>query len=135
MNNTSAPSRFKKVLIIDDDELDLYVSQRIINSSLFAETVVTATSVKDAMHYLKSNNTAGKRPDFIFLDLNMPEKNGLDFLNEYAEFLNGEKPTCTIALLMNVVNSDDAATSKAKMHPLVQRVIEKPLTVEKLRSI
>jgi CheY-like chemotaxis protein len=126
---------FKKVLIIDDDEVDLYVSKRVIKESAFAEEIVTAGSVNDAMEYLISHDSPDGFPDFIFLDLNMPGQTGLDFLNEYSFFAKEKKRTCCIALLMNVVNSGHADTQKAKKHPLVNYVFEKPLSADKLKTI
>jgi len=127
--------RFNKVLLIDDDDLDIYLSKRIISNAAFAEEVVTANSVKSAMDYLEKNSNGGSLPDFIFLDLNMPGQNGLDFLNEYAAFEKKNKSSSTIALLMNVVQSEEAETRNAKSHPLVKYVFEKPLTETMLKSI
>lgn len=127
--------RFKKVLILDDDELDLYVTKRILNSAPFAEILITTTTVKDAMDYLRHNTTNGSLPDFIFLDLNMPGQNGLDFLNEFSELSKGHHINCPVALLMSVMNSTDAVTRQAKTHPLVKYVFEKPLTAAHLISI
>ena len=126
--------RFKKVLILDDDEIDLYVSNRVLKSSLFANEVITATSVKDAMDYLR-NHASGSFPDFIFLDLNMPGQNGLDFLYEFSELIKEKKISCPVALLMSVMNSPDPVTKKAREHPLVKYVFEKPLTDELLKRI
>jgi len=135
MKNASAPSKFKKVLVIDDDELDIYVSKRIIKNSSFADVVITTTTVKDAMDYLMHNSTLNALPDFIFLDLNMPEQNGLDFLEAFADFAKEKNVNCTIALLMNVVQTENTITKKAKSHPLVKYVFEKPLTEEMLKRI
>lgn len=127
--------RFKKVLIIDDDEFDVYVSKRIIKSSDFTEVLITTATVKDAMDYLANNHTNGTLPEIIFLDLNMPGENGLDFLNRFSVFAEEEKISCIIALLMNVVQTEDPVTKQAKVHPLVNYIFEKPLTVENLKSI
>lgn len=126
--------RFKKVLILDDDMFDLYISKRIISENSFAETTVTVSSVNEAMEYLTLNKAEDTLPDFIFLDLNMPGKTGLDFLREYAAIIKEMKPAI-IALLMNVVKSDDDDTKIAKEHPLVSYIFEKPLSAEKLRSV
>lgn len=129
-------SRFKKALIVDDDELDIYVSRRIMKSSSFADVVITTTTVKDALDYLAHNTSEGSAPEIIFLDLNMPGQNGLDFLEQYVSLsLKNKNQTATVALLMNVTNAEDVITRKAKMHPLVKYVFEKPLTGEMLRSI
>ncbi|CAN5432568.1 response regulator [soil metagenome] len=127
--------QFRKVLLIDDDELDLYVSKRVLKSSSFAEVIITTNTVNDAMHYLINNNITGSLPDFIFLDLNMPGQNGLEFLKEYEVFARKHQTSCIVALLMNVVETQNPDTLHAKSHPLVKYVFEKPLTEKKLKSI
>jgi len=127
--------QFRKALLIDDDELDLYVSKRVLKSSSFADVIITTNTVKDAMDYLVHNSTTASLPDIIFLDLNMPGKNGLDFLKEFEVFAKKQNVFCKIALLMNVVETGNPETQVAKSHPLVKYVIEKPLTEKKLKAI
>jgi len=125
--------RTKKIMIIDDDDVDTYLSKRILSDNDFTREIVTASSVKEAMDYLNVHKSGF--PDVIFLDLNMPGQNGLDFLEAFNRLSTQEKKSTNIVLLMNVVNSNDEMTKKATAHPLVQHVIEKPLTGEKLGNI
>jgi len=123
----------KKVMIIEDDEVDTYLAKRVLSDNFFAREVVAASSVKEGMEYLSDHKK--DFPEIIFLDLNMPEQNGLDFLDAFSAFTSPEKNSTKVILLMNVVNSSDEVTLKASSHPLVRQVIEKPLTEDKLRSI
>ena len=132
--NESQNSRYKCVLVIDDDEMDRYVTRRILIQEGFADEVLLAKSTDEAMDMLKSRAGMTNEPDFIFLDLNMPEKNGLDFLSEYSSWQD-TGASCPVAMLMNVVNSPDEDTTKVRQHALVKWLIEKPLTREKLREI
>lgn len=124
----------RKLLIIDDDDVDTYVSKRIIEEQSFAGTVVTASSVKEAMEYLKKT-PAAESPDYIFLDLNMPGQSGLDFLKEFEAQQKGKSHTPIIVLLMNIVSGEHPEMDLAKAHPLVNHVIEKPLTAAKLKQL
>ena len=47
-------NHFDKVLVIDDDEVDLYITGRIIDSSGFPKEVIKKTSVDSAIEYLNS---------------------------------------------------------------------------------
>ncbi len=127
--------RFKKVLLIDDDDIDLYVSKRILKSYSFSEVIITTNSVKDALEYITNNISNSPPPEIIFLDLNMPGENGLDFLNAFEIISKEHKLSCNIALLINVVDSNDKETAQAKSHPMVKYVFEKPLTEDKLKKI
>jgi CheY-like chemotaxis protein len=123
----------KKIMIVDDDDVDTYLSKRVLSENDFTRDVVTASSVKEAIDYLTVHKTG--YPEIIFLDLNMPGQNGLDFLDAFNALPAQQKNSTQIILLMNVVNSNDDITAKATSHPLVYHVIEKPLTAEKLRNI
>ena len=120
-------------MIIDDDDVDTYLSKRVLSENDFTRDVVTASSVKEAIDYLSVPKNGF--PEIIFLDLNMPGQNGLDFLEAFNALPSPQKNLTHIILLMNVVNSSDEITSKATSHPLVYHVIEKPLTGEKLGKI
>ena len=125
--------RIKKIMIIDDDDVDTYLSKRVISETDFTREIVTASSVKEAIDYLQVHKSGS--PEVIFLDLNMPGQNGLDFLEAFNSLPAQQKTSTKIILLMNVVNSNDEMTKKATSHPLVDHVIEKPLTVDKLVNI
>ena len=120
-------------MIVDDDDVDTYLSKRVLSENDFTRDVVTASSVKEAIDYLSVHKNGF--PEIIFLDLNMPGQNGLDFLEAFNSLPETQKNSTRIILLMNVVNSTDNITSKATSHPLVYHIIEKPLTADKLGSI
>jgi CheY-like chemotaxis protein len=69
----------RKVLHIDDDEDD----QEILSSALLqAVTGVELQSISNARKALQQLSADSAHPDIIFLDLNMPEMNGQQFLSE-----------------------------------------------------
>ena len=75
----------KYILLIDDDSDELEMFTDALNSlelpvSFFCEQVGT---IDDALIFLQKI-----RPDFIFLDFNMPLKNGLDGLEEIKRIKN-----------------------------------------------
>ena len=75
----------KYILLIDDDADELEIFTDVLNKlkllvSYYCEQVGT---IDDAMIFLKKI-----RPDFIFLDFNMPLKNGLDGLEEIKRIKN-----------------------------------------------
>ena len=75
----------KYILLIDDDADELEMFTDALNKlqlpvSFFCEQVGT---IDDALVFLNKI-----RPDFIFLDFNMPMKNGLDGLEEIKRIKN-----------------------------------------------
>ncbi len=136
MNTTAQLVRYKKVLLIDDDEVDLYISSRIMKSASLAEIIETKSSAGEALDYLKSlSNEPGELPEVIFLDLGMPAMDGFDFLNAYSKLNKGVTSHCKIILLTNAIDPDPVSLKRAKNNPLVQKILNKPLTKEALDNV
>jgi CheY-like chemotaxis protein len=66
----------KTILIVDDDEVARYILRRSLVTLTSAE-LVEASSVVDARRSL-----ATRHPSLVFLDIVMPEENGLAFAEE-----------------------------------------------------
>lgn len=126
---------YNKVMLIDDDDIDIYISRRIIADCSFAEQVISKDNTDDAMIFLKDlESTPENIPDLIFLDINTAGKNGLSFLNEmqlYNMKLNGR---FKIAILSHMLPYNKREAEKIRKHPMVLKVLEKPLTANALNS-
>ena len=79
---TSLPFRKARILIVDDEEANIEILQRILTRAGFSNLASTTDSRQATAQYIE------QRPDLILLDLHMPHMNGLevmDQLNEIAE--------------------------------------------------
>lgn len=65
------------ILFIEDDEIEIMKLNRTLNSLELKHNFEEAQDGEMALDILKSN---AKLPDIIFLDLNMPKMNGIEFL-------------------------------------------------------
>ena len=72
---TSAPTRAKHVLVVDDEPDFAALLRSILTRAGY--TVATATHCEDAMKELDR-----EIPDLITLDINMPEKSGMFFYRD-----------------------------------------------------
>ncbi len=70
-----------QVLIIEDNEGDQRIIQEAFKKSNPAPELIFVKNTDAAMHYLKQGNVKPE-PQIILLDLNLPCKNGKDFLKE-----------------------------------------------------
>jgi DNA-binding LytR/AlgR family response regulator len=64
-----------KCLTIDDEPLALKQISSYINKTPFLESVALCQSAFEAMDYLENNDV-----DLMFVDINMPDINGIDFV-------------------------------------------------------
>jgi CheY-like chemotaxis protein len=71
------------ILLVDDDQDDCYLFTDAIKKIFPAVNLVCTNNFIEAIAYLTS-----EKPDIIFLDLNMPFKNGIESLTELKADLN-----------------------------------------------
>jgi len=122
--------KFRKVLLIDDDEIVNSINQVIIKHAKFAEDVVALTDVTDAISFLRNSRDNGGVPEVIFLDLNMPDRNGWDFMDEFNQL--GIKDTKVVMLTSSISLKDE---NKAKVSKDIAAFVSKPLSPEMLDRI
>ena len=48
--------KYKNVLVVDDNQIDLYIAEMVMATTRFAEKVTCVSSAKEALAYLKSSN-------------------------------------------------------------------------------
>lgn len=72
------------VMLIDDDPDDNFLHRLVIQDTGLSPEILVAESGEKALNYFKDNQAgAFRRPDIIFLDINMPGMSGFDFLEKY----------------------------------------------------
>lgn len=76
----STALRTRYILLADDDKDDSFLFQDILDELPLATHLTTVYNGEQLMQLL--NETKEKLPDVLFLDLNMPRKNGFDCLLE-----------------------------------------------------
>ncbi len=133
MKATSQP-RFKRVLLIDDNEIDNFINERIITSTGFSEECTVKTSVDAAIDHLK--NIGGNTevlPQLIFLDLNMPGKDGFAFLEIFNTLDKEIRNFCRVVVLSSSISPEDI--NRASAHPNVIKYLNKPLAEKYLEAI
>lgn len=69
----------KKILLVEDDELDVISVQRTLEKLEVKYDLYTAYNGIEALGMLNSGDNP-LMPDVVLLDLNMPRMNGIEFL-------------------------------------------------------
>lgn len=128
-------SVLKKVVLIDDDQVNNFVCESIIRSEKFAEQVVSFEWAEDALAYLKKSveEPSDSFPDLIFLDINMPGMDGWSFIDEYRKLPKQHLEHCNLFMLSSAVDRKDIIS--AKSHEEVKDFFSKPLSPEILSFI
>jgi CheY-like chemotaxis protein len=120
-----------KVCIIDDDEISLYLTCLVLEEADFAKEIRSYGSVDDAVKGIPAD--IANMPQIVLLDLNMPGKNGWDFL----ELLRKQQDKLLGNMHIFILTSSIAATDKAQAqsYPLVRGFLHKPLNDESIAFI
>jgi len=127
-------SKLARVMLVDDNDTDNFISKRIIEITGFAEEVDVKNSGKSALEYLEeAKEDPNKLPGIIFLDINMPLVDGFVFLYEFEKFSEYVKSKCKVIILSSSDNKRDI--DKIINNDHVIRFITKPLTETALRDI
>lgn len=121
------------LVFIDDDYATNFYHKVIVRDSGLVEKFLFFSSAKEALDYFVEQNELGnwEKPDAIFLDINMPEINGWEFLDLYAETDMDKAPI--YIMLTTSLNPEDF--EKAELNPLVRGLKNKPLTELHLKEI
>jgi CheY-like chemotaxis protein len=124
-------------IIIDDSELDCFVTQKFLERSNKSLTINTFQDAEDALKIIReSNNKKSKRPTIVLLDLLMPGMSGFKFVEEFEKFpAEIQKMYRIIILTVLSSNSHPIDMHRVLTNGTVNAVIEKPLTKEKLISL
>ncbi|MFM7900769.1 MAG: response regulator [Bacteroidota bacterium] len=127
-------ARFAHVLLVDDNEIDNFINERIIVSSGFCANVVVKFSADAALDYLREVSTdPAQVPDVIFLDLNMPVKDGFGFLADFASLNDNVKSKSKVIVLSSSISPDDI--NRASVNPHVYKYLNKPLSEKYLEAV
>ncbi|MFV5687835.1 response regulator [Flavobacterium sp. ZT3R25] len=126
--------KFKKVMIIDDNFIDLYISSRMITKNNFAKIVLEYSAAKEALKYLQDNqDNISVLPQIIFIDIYMPLMSGFEFLEAYDKLPTNLKKHCKAFIISSTIDDDDIARANGDKNVVCFQV--KPINKEFLDRI
>ena len=125
-------------MLIDDNEMDNFINQKIIEGTSFAKNIYVNTNGISALEFLKniltiSNMAEDRIPDIIFIDINMPAMDGFQFIDELGRLSEKIKKKIKLVLLTSSANTDDKIRSSKYSSKIT--FINKPLTEISLMTI
>jgi CheY-like chemotaxis protein len=130
--------KFKAVMLIDDNEIDNLINQKMLEAANIADTILMHTGAKGALEFLKNMEKLAAKggvglPELIFLDIDMPLMDGFQFLDEFDKLSDNIKNNVSIIMLTSSINPQDLG--KARKSSYIKKYINKPLTQEALEKL
>ncbi|MCW3105803.1 MAG: response regulator containing a CheY-like receiver domain and an DNA-binding domain [Segetibacter sp.] len=116
-------------IIIDDEEINLFIHKRIITVTLGITNIKTFTCAAETLRFLQNDFKVDmSAATIILLDLNMPGVSGWDFLEFFDQFDSAIKNAVHIYIVTSSIDPIDR--KKALLNNNVIALISKPITKE-----
>ena len=125
---------YKSCCIVDDDEFFVFQTKKLMKAHIFCENVLVFSDGQDAIDGLVGLLIENiSLPDVILLDLNMPRKNGWEFLEEFIKIPFSQREHCTVHISSSFISQKKI--EKAKTYDVVKNYLVKPFTEKSLQQI
>jgi CheY-like chemotaxis protein len=127
------PAQFNAVLFVDDDDINNFINKHIIHSLKITGNIFLSRNGQEGLdflsNYVETNNSI---PELIFVDLNMPLMDGVEFIEQLIQAGFKSKFQTTIIVLTTSTNPAD----KSKFEELgIKYYLNKPLSKESVLDL
>lgn len=128
------PAEELRILLVDDNEIDLFFHDKLINYQGISDQVISFTTAQSALEFLRKEiRQENYPPTLILLDIQMPEMDGFDFIDSFETLPAKIKSSCHIVMVSSSLDFGDI--NKANANPLIVKLLKKPLNTLELKEI
>lgn len=133
MKTTMQVNLCKTILLIDDNEIDLFINEKVIHAKKTGAKVIKENSASKAIESFKIAGNKAQMPDIIFIDLHMPLMNGFDFMENFEKLPPELIHDCKVFMLTSSTHEQDIRRASEFRH--IVKYLNKPLDLRDLVSL
>lgn len=130
-------TKFRNVMLVDDDPMNNLISTKFIKYSGLSSKVTSFLNGISGFRYLdkcKENKEQKKDfPDLIIVDIDMPAMDGFSFIEKYQEYFWSKNPQTKLVFLTSSHSEDDRI--RASKFKCISDFLVKPLSIESLYKL
>ena len=123
---------FNSVMIIDDDEMDLWITEKLLLNKVVVKRVHKEKDPLNALAFIKGIKSKNDLPEIILLDMKMPGFDGFAFLKEFAKFPKRITTACSVLILSAYFQLEPELIEQTRKYPFVSKYLNKPLDIKQL---
>ena len=128
-----------KLLIVDDSPVDRLVLQRELEAVPLPMTVTTAEDGKSALEYFEQHcagdSDEGQSVAIVFLDVNMPIMDGLEFLRSLSACRDKWQCNAAVVMMFSSVMSDQVVAESHSYDFVVGHILKDDYNTASLETI
>jgi response regulator RpfG family c-di-GMP phosphodiesterase len=129
----SGNNQLKKIILIDDDDIYLMVSQKILHTIDSSLEIVCFNNTRDVLNHFKNTDQhINTRSILMLLDINMPIQDGWSFLDELFETVTSAKNAKIYIVTSSVDNRD---LEKVEQDKRISGMISKPVSLSTYKEL
>jgi CheY-like chemotaxis protein len=127
-------TKIANLWIIDDDPMSSFYIKRLAELGELASIISIYDNARGAVDYLLHHKTTAEHlPDFILLDIYMPELDGWGFLEKFMQIRDQLIKDIKICIISSSNHPRDL--ERAETLPCVKAYFQKPITLDGLKQI
>jgi len=121
-------------LLIDDEDVFNFIHRQIISGADHGARITEAIAAQDALDLiLRHSKNPDELPDFILVDISMPEINGFEFLSKITQLMPDLAKKPLIYMVTSSLFESDRKSATA--FPVLTGFIEKPIVTDQILAM
>lgn len=120
-------------LLIEDNVIDQLVTKQLFKKVLDISEITVVNNGREGLQWLYDYRNESSKPLIILLDIQMPEMNGTQFLEEFENLPEELKRETQIFMLTSSLDSEE--TNRLKDNSYVAGFLSKPFPAKEFEQI